>query len=81
MSDQKPVKSAQQIAVPLDAYDKAKRMANALAARGEDTNQGKVTGQAILEYYDRLPIEVREFIESQNEESDPQTTPQTVAPA
>ncbi len=76
MSDSKPTKTAQQVAIPIEAYDKARRMAAAFQAQGKDTNMGLVAAEAIGEFYERLPVEVREFIESQQDET--QATPQTV---
>lgn len=55
------------IAVTVPIWDKARRMASAFVAQGQDKDIGEIAGEAIMAYYERLPADTREFIEGQPE--------------
>ena len=66
MPDTKPQKSTRQIAVSMDAWEKARKMAGLRKAKDQDGDDiGAVAADAILESSEKLPAEVRGFLESQ----------------
>lgn len=74
MSDLKPAKATKQIVVSTDAWDKAKKMAGLRKAKDQDGDDiGAVAADAILDRWERLPVEVREFLEQPESTESPAT--------
>lgn len=64
MPTSKPTKTTQQIAVSVDAWNKARKMAGLRKAKGhEKADLGDVATEAILDSWIKIPIEVREFLD------------------